>query len=129
MRNQAFRIIRLVFAPLLLGFVFPVAQAQEVPVLEWAVGTSESTNTVTTKSFVTDAAGNSFLCGYFIGTADFNPGLPVFNVTSAGQRDIFIVKLDANGNFVWAKTIGGTLEDEPSGVDVDGSGNIYINGF
>jgi hypothetical protein len=34
----------------------------------------------------------------------------------AGWRDIFLIKTDANGNVQWAKTYGGTYEDEASSV-------------
>ena len=37
----------------------------------------------------------------------FDPGAGVFNLTSAGGGDIYIQKLDANGNFIWAKKMGG----------------------
>ena len=61
---------------------------------------------------VLDNAGNVYTTGYFEGTMDFDPDTTaVFNLTSAGARDIFISKLDAVGNFVWAKSIGG-IEDE-----------------
>src|SRR5687768_7600297 len=54
-----------------------------------------------------DAAGNVYTTGRFGGTADFDPGAGVFNLTAASPFDIFISKLNAAGNFVWAKRIGG----------------------
>ncbi|MBK8192110.1 MAG: hypothetical protein IPK76_02365 [Lewinellaceae bacterium] len=56
-----------------------------------------------------DVSGNIYTAGYFTGTADFDPGPGIFNLTSPGNeyaRNIFISKLDASGNFVWAKTLG-----------------------
>ena len=40
-------------------------------------------------------------------TADFDPGIDTFNLTSAGQQDIFISKLDPAGNFIWARQFAG----------------------
>ncbi len=78
-----------------------------------------------------DTSGNVYTTGYFQGTADFNPdpGPGIFNLTSAGELDIFISKLDSNGDFVWAKGIGGTLEDKGYGLAIDTSGNVYTTGF
>lgn len=47
-----------------------------------------------------DGSGNVYITGYFTGTANFNPN-GTFNLTSAGDRDIFVSKLDTNGNFLW----------------------------
>jgi len=75
-----------------------------------------------------DAAGNVYTTGEFFGTADFDPGLGVFNLTSAGLVDIFVSKLDANGDFVWAHATGGSAGDSGFGIAVDGAGNVYTTG-
>ncbi len=75
-----------------------------------------------------DGSGNVYTTGFFKGTADFDPGTRVFNLTSAGSFDIFVSKLDSAGNFVWARQMGGTSVDLGSGVAVDGSGNVYTTG-
>lgn len=79
-------------------------------------------------SVTSDQNGNVYTTGHFKGTADFDPGTGVYNLTSNGERDIFISKLDAAGNFVWARSIGGSLDDESYSIDVDNSGNVYITG-
>ena len=80
-------------------------------------------------SIITDAVGNVYVLGNFEDTADFDPSASTFNLTSAGGEDIFIVKLDATGNFVWAKQVGGTNNDLGYGITTDPSGNIYLTGF
>lgn len=77
----------------------------------------------------TDAAGNVYVTGVFQGTADFDPGDAVFNLTSAGGLDIFIVKLTAEGDFVWAKNFSGTEYEESNGIGTDSEGNVYISGY
>jgi hypothetical protein len=76
-----------------------------------------------------DASGNVYTTGYFQGTVDFNPGAGTFNLTSAGLEDIFVSKLDALGNFVWAQRMGGTGTDIGYGIAVDASGNVYTTGY
>ena len=66
--------------------------------------------------------------GSFQGTADFDPGAGTFNLTSAGDYDIFISKLDSSGNFVWAKSLGGTGYDVSYGIALDSGGNVYTTG-
>lgn len=76
-----------------------------------------------------DALGNSYVTGYFQGTSDFDPGTGVFNLTSNGSADYFVQKLDASGNFLWAKSIGGSLADYCYTITVDALGNIYTSGY
>ena len=79
-------------------------------------------------SIAVDASGNVYTTGQFNGTVDFDPGPGTYNLTSAGQGDIFVSKLDASGNFVWAKRMGGTSWDGGSFIAVDASGNVYTTG-
>ncbi len=75
-----------------------------------------------------DASGNIYTTGAFVGSEDFDPGVGTFSLTSAGGDDVFISKLDASGNFVWAKGFGGTQTDDGYGITVDASGNVYTTG-
>ncbi|MCU0436341.1 MAG: SBBP repeat-containing protein [Raineya sp.] len=79
-------------------------------------------------SIAVDASGNIYTTGYFQGTADFDPNTGVANLTSAGMFDIFISKLDISGNFVWAKRLGGSNDDNARSIVVDASGNVYTTG-
>ena len=75
-----------------------------------------------------DGSGNIYIVGVFQGTVDFDPGEGTNNLKSAGDEDVFVLKLDISGNFVWVKQVGGKGSDEPSEVSLDESGNIYITG-
>lgn len=78
-----------------------------------------------------DASGNVYTTGWYDGTVDFDPGPGTFNLSAnngAGYYDVFISKLDANGNFVWAKSMGGSGSDEGMGISLDAVGNVYIAG-
>jgi hypothetical protein len=88
-------------------------------------GTSEDYG----RSITTDASGNVYTTGTFRGTADFDPSSGTTNLTSAGNQDIFIQKLDASGNLLWAKAMGGTSVDYGYSITTDASGNVYTTGF
>lgn len=76
-----------------------------------------------------DNFGNLYIMGRFQGTVDFDPGAGTFSLTSAGNFDVFVKKLNANGNFLWAKSFGGSIWDESYCMALDASGNVYITGF
>jgi len=80
------------------------------------------------ESLAVDGAGNVYTTGYFAGTADFDPGVGVYNLTSGGGDDFFVQKLDVNGNLVWAKRVGGAGREAGNSIAVDGSGNVYTTG-
>jgi len=88
-----------------------------------------------TQSICLDNQGNLYATGYFNNTCDLDPGPSQFNVTSNGGCDVFIIKLDNNGNFVFAKSIGGTLGTSASGgsigysIETDNLNNILIAGI
>jgi hypothetical protein len=74
-----------------------------------------------------DGSGNVYTTGSFDGTVDFDPGPGVDSHTSSWY-DVFVQKLDASGNFIWAKSIGGVGWDDSYAIELDGSGNLYITG-
>jgi len=76
-----------------------------------------------------DSSGNVYTTGYFSGTADFDPGAGTANLTSAGSQDVFVSKLDSSGNFVWAKSFGGSSLDIGYSITFDSSGNVYTLGI
>ena len=65
-------------------------------------------------AITTDAAGNT----YAVGTRELS-------VTSA---DIFVTKLDPNGNVLFTDTFAGKGTDTPLAIAVDPTGNIYFAG-
>ncbi len=79
-------------------------------------------------SVETDNSGNVFVTGIFLGTADFNPGAAIFNLTSAGKADSFVLKLDINGNFAWARAFGATEEEQGRTIAIDALGDVVIAG-
>ena len=81
-------------------------------------------------SILMDQNEDIYITGRFSGTLDFDPGPNVFSITSnPSNLDIFLVKLDSDGNFIWAKSFSGNQEKHANGLIKDRSGNILISGF
>ncbi|MFH2140772.1 MAG: SBBP repeat-containing protein [Bacteroidota bacterium] len=75
-------------------------------------------------SAVSDNSGNTYITGFFYGTATFNSQ----TLTSSGSYDIFIAKYNSSGNFQWAKRAGGTQADISNSITLDSDGNILLAG-
>ncbi len=96
----------------------------------WAKSVGGVASSVIPSSIDVDGLGNIYTAGYFDSEADFDPSSGgVFLMDDIGVSDMFIHKLDASGNFVWAKQIGGYNADAINSIDADISGNIYITGY
>ena len=70
----------------------------------------------------TDENGNVYVTGYSSGSW----GTPVRSFTVG--NDAFAAKMEAGGNLVWNTFLGGNGQDYGYGIDVDGSGNVYVTG-
>ncbi|MFD1628314.1 SBBP repeat-containing protein [Pseudopedobacter beijingensis] len=77
----------------------------------------------------TDNYHSVYIAGYFKGIIDLNPGSCDLEFVSAGDADVFIVKLDADGYFVWGRQMGGINEDRGNTISVDQNANVYTAGY
>jgi len=75
-----------------------------------------------------DESENLIVAGHTRGTIDLDPGSGVDNYTSSGENDIYVVKLNSNGEWIWGSGFGGPSWDTPSEVDIGTDGLIYIQG-
>lgn len=107
------------------AFSLLAAQAQQ---LEWAIVVNAPTQVVATATAV-DGAGAVITVGYFISEVDLDPGPGTFTVSSGlNSSDIYMQKLDANGQFLWGGSLGSTGADVAPGVAVDADDNIILTG-
>jgi gliding motility-associated-like protein len=76
-----------------------------------------------------DEESNVIFGGQFSSSSmDCDPGSGTFNLDNAGGNDAFIVKLDLNGNFKWAKNVGGSSTEYGHVVAADHLGNVVFVG-
>lgn len=87
-----------------------------------------STNNDQVKAAALDGSGNILITGLFRGTVDFDSGGGVDNITSKGQGDAFLVKINADGSYGWTKTFGGPADDKGTGLARDNTGNFFLIG-
>lgn len=88
--------------------------------LLWAKGMKFQTCT----SVHADISGNIFLGGSFDNSLTLGPS----TIVSKGGLDGFLAKLDTGGNFLWAKSFGGSTWDQVLAVSSDYAGNVYSTG-
>ncbi len=80
----------------------------------------------------TDISGNVYTTGYFSGNnADFDPGTGTHIFSVRNYLDIFVSKLDASGDFIWAKQMGSTgagVEEAGYAISISRSGDVIVGG-
>lgn len=95
--------------------------------LAWVRSIGGTTNDVG-YSVTVDAAGSPIYTGYITGTVDLDPGPGVLEVT-AGGSDPFVLKLDADGDLQWVRTMAGGALGISQSITTDDAGRIYIGGY
>lgn len=111
---------------LIFSFISNDLSAQN---LQWAKRMGGTANDYVQQVAV-DASGFVYTTGSFKDTVDFDPGPGVYNLISPAAEDIFISKLDANGNFVWALSMGNSAgNDRGVALAFDPAGYLVIAGY
>jgi len=72
-----------------------------------------------------DGWGNAIVAGDFYDGVDFGCGM----LASAGNRDIFLAKIDSGGACVWSKRFGDGVDQFVYDAAVDGSGHVVVTGI
>lgn len=88
-----------------------------------------SDNTDNVLGLEIDGNGNVFVTGWYAGTFDADPSGSVVNLTYVGGSDMFIVKLNSSGGYVWSGQISGTGDDGAFGLSVGPDGSVYASGY
>jgi hypothetical protein len=74
-----------------------------------------------------DGSGNVYVSGGMQGSVAFGGT----TLTSAGNNDLFLVKLNSSGTTQWATRVGGVGDDNGGwmqGLAVDSAGNAFVSG-
>lgn len=93
----------------------------------WSHGYGGTSNIDEGLDIAVDPEGNVVVTGWFADTLDFGAG----PITVAGSYDIFLLKLDPDGNHIWSFAYGDSVDtvlEMGRGVATDRDGNIAIIG-
>ncbi|MEO0896443.1 MAG: SBBP repeat-containing protein [Bacteroidota bacterium] len=90
----------------------------------WTSQAGGLNGTIFGNDIAVDPAGNSYVTGTFSGTINFQS----LSLTSGGNTDVFVAKLNPAGQFQWATLAGGANQDEGLSITIDTDGNSYITG-
>ena len=72
-----------------------------------------------------DAQGNLYLTGFFYDKVQFGST----TLTSRGQADAFLAKLDKQGSWKWVQPVGYGGQDTGYGLAVTNRGQLYLTGY
>ncbi len=99
------------------------ARAQ-APAWSWATSLGSAVS-ATQQALVVDAAGNTYVGGYFTTPLTLGPGAVL---TSQGGIDGFVAKYSPTGTLLWASQLAGTGSDRILRLAADASGGVYVLG-
>jgi|GEM_PF-5793760 len=93
----------------------------------WGIPLQGSSPVLNTRIQV-DEDNYIYTVGMFYHNADLDPTSNSANLSSNGDRDIFIAKYSPDGEFMWAKSIGSSTLDRAMGLEV-GNGKVIVTGY
>ena len=91
---------------------------------EWAQKAGGSSADDHSNAIAIDANGDVYVTGSFEQTATFGST----TLTSAGDVDIFVAKMNSSGHWLWAIQAGGNYDDRGFDLAIDSSGNVFVTG-
>ena len=83
-----------------------------------AISGAQSWNTAT------DAAGNVYLTGFFVGSMSFGGQ----SLSAGGNSSIFLCKLSSTGTVAWLQRAGSSSYNIATSLATDAAGNVYLTG-
>ena len=108
-------------------FVQKVDKNGEIIWLKAITGSGE----IIGKSIAVDSLDNLYITGAYSGTADFDPGTGVVNSSTVATSEIFVLKLNSDGEFVWVKTMEGNAAAYGSvanDIKIDSNNDLVLTG-
>ncbi len=100
-----------------------VAKLNSSGSLVWNTFLGSATGGDQASAIAVDGSSNVYVTGWSGATW----GSPV-RAFGGGGQDLFAAKLNSSGVLTWNTFLGGSGQDDGTGIAVDGSGNVYVSG-
>ena len=118
LKLQLPRFTHLIVSIIFLFFLFPKTQAQ--PLIEWSEGLGGSLNDIPAVAYATPD-GDFIIAGQ---SASSDGSLD----NNKGGTDLWVTKLDGNGDLIWEKNYGGTEDDFAMDLQPTTDGGFIMTG-
>lgn len=97
--------------------------------LLWAISFGSS-GTEDVEAVEVDNEGNIYIAGEVRDDTVFLDGIGLPDEYIVGSNeDVYLMKLNSEGNAIWAKTFGGEVGDKSYDIELDIDGNLYVGGY
>ncbi len=101
------------------------------PTTKWLITGGGATGTESSGSdkgttIAVDDDGNTYITGYYNVDAVFGPFATGFS--NPNSKEVFVCKIDTDGNYVWLVTGLNYYDDRGLGLCLDPSGNVFVTG-
>ncbi len=73
--------------------------------------------------------GNIYAYGHFESRSDFDPGAGTYFLTPYKDADLYILKLDTSGLFIWARQFKSRMDQTYCSLEIDSKGNLLSSAF
>lgn len=87
-----------------------------------------TTSGLTVYGMDVDDSGQVYIVGDFQDSLTFG-NIEMSGGTTSYDHESFIAKIDRNGDAMWLRKLGGTLDDHLSDIVVDNAGDIIVTGY
>lgn len=105
---------------LILSFSAIKAQNYNIDFVKSFVGNFDNGGS----KIICDQSKNIYVAGYFEGVLNYQS----LSISSHGNRDGFVIKLDSLGNVIWGQSFGGNKYDNAHSLVIDSMKNVYVIG-
>ncbi|PIF34256.1 beta-propeller repeat-containing protein [Flavobacterium sp. 9] len=81
------------------------------------------------RAIALDRDNNIYLTGFFEDDADFDPGIGTAILSTPEPCGMFLAKYNAEGDYIYAKSMSGGRGVIGNAIAVDSTGNAYVTGY